>query len=321
MLHTRGEGLFYMDKIDLALNIAIKAHAGQTDRDGEAYILHPLAVGLMGKTDEERMAGFLHDVIEDSEVTAYDLIESGIPQSVVNALSLLTHDKQMPYQEYIQHIIDSANPIALRVKYNDLTHNYARGKAYPDLQEKHGKALQLVSKANDDLNRVTLYVPSKDSNFAVFAAGCFWGVQHYMSKKNGVLRTLVGYTGGKSEYPTYQDVRSHHTDHLEAVLVEYDPDIVTYEELCKLFFEIHDPGQTDGQGPDKGVQYLSGAFYRNEAEYETIKTLTEILRSKGHSVCTRIEPFTKFWVAEQYHQNYYDNTGGSPYCHFRVRKF
>lgn len=310
-----------MNKIDIALNIAIKAHAGQTDRDGEAYILHPLAVGLMGKTDEERMAGFLHDVIEDSDITASDLIESGIPQSVVNALSLLTHDKQTPYSEYIQRIIDSSNPIALRVKYNDLSHNYARGKAYPDLQEKHGKALQLVSKAIEELNRVTFYVPSSEVKYAIFAAGCFWGVQHYMAKKNGVLRTLAGYTGGKSEFPSYEDVRSHKTDHLEAVLVEYDSDVVSYKELCKLFFEIHDPGQTDGQGPDKGSQYLSGIFYTNDAEYEVIKDLSEILRSKGYAVNTRIEQFAKFWIAEKYHQDYYDNTGGSPYCHFRIRKF
>jgi peptide-methionine (S)-S-oxide reductase/peptide methionine sulfoxide reductase msrA/msrB len=91
--------------------------------------------------------------------------------------------------------------------------------------------------------------------------------------------------------------------------------------LCKLFFEIHDPAQTDGQVPDKGEQYLSGAFYTSESQHETIDKLVSILRSKGHEVNTRIEAAGKFWIAEQYHQNYYENTGGSPYCHFRTKKF
>ena len=104
-----------MNKIDIALNIAIKAHEGQTSREGEAYILHPLTVGLMGKTDEERMAGFLHDVMEDSPYTAESLLEAGIPESVVNALRILTHDKSTPYYAYVQSVIDSRNPIALRV--------------------------------------------------------------------------------------------------------------------------------------------------------------------------------------------------------------
>ena len=310
-----------MNKVETALNIAIKAHQGQTDRDGEPYILHPLQVGLMGTTDEERMAGFLHDVLEDSDITADSLLEAGIPESVVNALTLLTHAKDEPYVDYIQRIIDSHNPVALKVKFNDLTHNYERGKAYPDLQAKHGKALQLVKEAIERANRVELYVPAEGTSYAIFAAGCFWGVQHYFNKQKGVIRTFAGYTGGTTDFPTYEEVRSHHTSHLEAILVEYDSDIVSYTDLCKLFFEIHDPAQTDGQGPDIGSQYLSGAFYVDEAQHATINELTEILRNKGHEVNTRIAPATKFWIAEQMHQNYYENTGGSPYCHIRMKKF
>jgi len=310
-----------MNKIDIALNIATKAHAGQTDRDGEAYILHPLTVGLMGKTDEERMAGFLHDVIEDTEYSADDLLEAGIPESVVNALKLLTHDKSTPYYDYVQGIIDSHNPIALRVKFNDLTHNFARGKAYPDLQAKHGKALEMVKAAIDASNKVTLYNKETNAEVAIFAAGCFWGVQHYLSKQEGVLRTLVGYTGGNEAYPTYENVRKHRTSHLEAVLVEYDPEVVSYETLCKLFFEIHDPSQTDGQGPDLGSQYLSGIFYFDEKQLEVANNLISLLRSKGHEVNTQVKQAVKFWIAEQYHQDYYANTGGSPYCHIRTKKF
>ena len=310
-----------MSKIDLALEIAIKAHADALDRDGEAYILHSLAVGLMGKTDEERMAGFLHDVLEDSDYTPEKLIEAGVPDSVVNALILLTHNKNVSYTEYIQNIIDSHNPIALKVKYNDLTHNYERGKNYPDLQKKHGDALELVKAAIEEANRISLYTPTIGTEYAIFAAGCFWGVQHYFQKCKGVLKTLVGFTGGKEESPTYEDVRTHKTSHIEAVLVEYDSTVVSFKDLCKLFFEIHDPGQTDGQGPDKGEQYLSGAFYTSEKQHIAIEELASILRSKGYEVNTRIEAAGKFWIAEQYHQNYYENTGGSPYCHFRTKKF
>lgn len=310
-----------MNKIDIALQIAIKAHENQTDKDGEAYILHPLTVGLMGKTDEERMAGFLHDVLEDSDYTAEDLIDAGIPESVVNALKLLTHDKSTPYMDYVQKVIASNNPVALKVKFNDLTHNFARGKAYPKLQQKHGPALELVTKVIKEKNQVKLYTPAEGTAYAVFCAGCFWGVQHYFARQKGVLKSLVGYTGGKTESPTYEDVRTKHTGHFEAVLVEYNPEIVSYEELCKLYFEIHDPAQTDGQGPDKGTQYLSAVFYSTDEQLAVTNKLVSTLQDKGYEVNTHIAPVEKFWIAEELHQNYYENTGGSPYCHIRTRKF
>ncbi|MCQ2269035.1 MAG: peptide-methionine (S)-S-oxide reductase MsrA [Bacteroidaceae bacterium] len=310
-----------MSTVDIALKIAVAAHKGQVDRDDEAYILHPLAVGLMGKTDEERCTGFLHDVLEDTDYTVEMLEEAGIPDGVINALELLTHDKDTLYYDYVQHIIDSHNPIALRVKYNDLQHNYERGKAYPDLQEKHGKALKMIKAAIEEMNRVTPYEPKENCETAVFAAGCFWGVQHYFQRKNGVLNTYVGYIGGEEEYPTYDEVRAHHTHHIEAILVEYNPEEVSYSDLCKLFFEIHDPAQTDGQGPDKGSQYRSAVFYKDEEQLAITNELIGILREKGYEVNTLVKPATRFWIAEGYHQNYYENTGGSPYCHVRRRKF
>ena len=118
-----------MNAIDIALRIATAAHAGQLDRDGHPVILHPLTVGLMGHTDEEKIAGFLHDVVEDSDVTFDDLLREGIPTGIVNALRLLTHEKGTDYFEYVQNIIDSGNPIALQVKFNDLRHNFSRGKS------------------------------------------------------------------------------------------------------------------------------------------------------------------------------------------------
>ena len=314
-----------MSIVDIALQIASKAHEGQVDRDGEAYILHPLTVGLMGKTDEERCAGFLHDVIEDTDWTKEMLLEAGIPEDVVNALELLTHKKDTDYFDYVQNIVDSNNPIALQVKYNDLRHNYKRGKAYPDLQMKHGKALSIIKSAIDKLNEVYLYdmKPALQAGhqIAIFAAGCFWGVQHYFMRQKGVVGTLVGYTGGRKEFPTYEEVRNHRTKHVEAVLVKFNPNIITFKELCKLFFEIHDPSQTDGQGPDKGEQYRSTVFYLTEEQHRITDELISILREKGYEVNTLVRPSLPFWVAERYHQRYYENTGGSPYCHIRTKKF
>jgi len=310
-----------MNKIDIALQIATKAHAGQTDRDGNPVILHPLTVGLMGHTDEERMAGFLHDVVEDTDYTFDDLLSEGIPTGVVNALRLLTHDKGTPYYEYVQRIIDSGNPIALQVKYNDLQHNYARGKAYPDLQKKHGKALEMVKAAIEECSQIELYRPKGGVSYAVFAGGCFWGVQHQMEKLNGVQNTMVGYTGGEEEFPQYAAVRDHQTHHVEAVLVEYKPEEVSYTDLCKLFFEIHDPSRTDGVGPDIGQQYRSCIFYADEQQKREAENVIDILRTKGYEVNTLLSPLGNFWIGEEYHQRYYAKTGGEPYCHVRTRKF
>lgn len=310
-----------MNAIDLALQIIAQAHAGQTDKDGEPFVLHPLAVGMMGHTDEERVTGFLHDVVEDTAVTFDDLLAAGIPTGVVGALRLLTHNKSVPYFDYVQHIIDSGNPIALQVKYNDLRHNFARGKAYPHLQEKHGKALEMVKAAIEQCSHIELYRPDGTTSTAVFAGGCFWGVQHHFERLAGVQRTLVGYTGGEEESPSYAAVRSHATHHVEAVLVEYDAQQVSYADLCRLFYEIHDPAQTDGVGPDLGPQYRSCIFYADEQQHREAQAVTEQLRSLGHEVNTLLLPLSPFWIGEEYHQKYYAKTGGEPYCHMRVKKF
>lgn len=308
--------------IDIALQIATKAHAGQLDRDGNPVILHPITVGMMGHTDEERMAGFLHDVVEDTTCTFQDLLDAGIPVGIVNALRLLTHEKDASYDTYIQQIINSGNPIALQVKYNDLRHNYARGKAYPDLQKKHGSALEKVKAAIEACSEITLYrQPESVLATAIFAGGCFWGVQHEFEKITGVQRTLVGYTGGEEEFPSYAEVRDHATHHVEAVLVEYDPAKVSYTDLCKVFFEMHDPAQTGGVGPDIGPQYRSCIFYADQQQLAEAKSVIDILRGMGDEVNTLLLPVSNFWIGEEYHQKYYEKTGGEPYCHFRIRKF
>lgn len=312
-----------MNTIDIALRIATTAHAGQLDCDGYPAILHPLAVGLMGHTDDEKVAGFLHDVVEDSHYTFDDLLREGVPTGVVNALRLLTHEKGASYDDYLQRIIDSGNPIALQVKRNDLEHNYERGKAHPDLQAKHSKALEKVRKAIEACSKVALYQAPADPHVAVgiFACGCFWGTQHQFQKQKGVLNTQVGYTGDTEAFPSYADVRDHKTHHVEAVIVEFDPEAVTYESLCKLFFEIHDPAQTDGVGPDVGPQYRSCLFYRDEGQRQTAERVMQMLRQKGYEVNTLLLPEEPFYIGETYHQRYYEKTGGEPYCHVRTKKF
>ncbi len=103
--------------------------------------------------------------------------------------------------------------------------------------------------------------------------------------------------------------------------MEFDAEQTSFSELCKLFFEIHDPAQTDGQGPDIGDQYRSEIFYLDEKQKKEAEEVIQILRDKGYEVNTRLTPATTFWEGEEYHQHYYDKTGGEPYCHIRIKKF
>ena len=156
---------------------------------------------------------------------------------------------------------------------------------------------------------------------AIFAGGCFWGVEYYFQNAPGVLKTQVGYIGGHKENPTYKEVCSHTTGHIEAMEVTFDPTKTDFETLAKLFFEIHDPTQTNGQGGDIGEQYLSVIFYTSERQKEISEKLIGILENKGYKIATTLRPATKFWSAETYHQKYYEKTGGTPYCHSRKTRF
>lgn len=156
---------------------------------------------------------------------------------------------------------------------------------------------------------------------AIFAAGCFWGVEYYFQRAEGVTNTVVGYTGGQTENPTYEDVSYRHTGHYEAIEVTFDPAKTNYEDLAKLFFSIHDFSQEDGQGPDIGQQYLSAIFYLNDEQKRITENLMDDLRKRGYKVATHLFPATKFWPAEDYHQKYYDKTGKNPYCHIKRKIF
>lgn len=156
---------------------------------------------------------------------------------------------------------------------------------------------------------------------AIFAGGCFWGVEHMLALVPGVLDVESGYTGGRTENPTYEEVCSHRTGHAEAVRVVFDPSKVSYETLARLFFEIHDPTQSDGQGPDIGDQYRSEIFYNSPEQQAVAERLIAELRANGYDVVTRLTPATRFWPAEGYHQDYYVRKGTQPYCHSYTKRF
>jgi len=156
---------------------------------------------------------------------------------------------------------------------------------------------------------------------AIFASGCFWGTEYHLQKVPGVLSTMVGYTGGHVENPTYKQVCTDKTGHAEAVEVIYDPSKTSYEQLARLFFETHDFTQLNRQGPDVGRQYRSAVFYIDEKQRETAARLIETLKQKGFDVKTEVTQAGKFWPAEKYHQDYYKNNGKTPYCHIYRKIF
>jgi methionine-S-sulfoxide reductase len=145
---------------------------------------------------------------------------------------------------------------------------------------------------------------------AIFAAGCFWGVQYYFDQIPGVTKTTVGYTGGHTENPTYDDVCTHQTGHAEAVLVEFDPAQVSYDMLVKQFFRMHDPTQLNRQGPDVGDTYRSAIFYFDQDQRkDAIQVRNQRQKEIDRPIVTQIEPADRFYEAEAYHQKFTERTG------------
>ncbi|HEX7632999.1 MAG TPA: peptide-methionine (S)-S-oxide reductase MsrA [Candidatus Saccharimonadales bacterium] len=147
-------------------------------------------------------------------------------------------------------------------------------------------------------------------NKALFAAGCFWGVQFYFDEVPGVVATTVGYTGGHTENPTYEEVCTHTTGHAEAVLIEFDPEEVTYETLVRQFFRMHDPTQLNRQGPDVGDSYRTAIFYFDDNQKQTAEQVKKDVQPNfDKPIVTEIIKAGPFYEAEEYHQKYTQKTG------------
>lgn len=153
---------------------------------------------------------------------------------------------------------------------------------------------------------------------ATFAAGCFWGVEETFRQVKGVKTTIVGYTGGHTKNPTYEEVCADDTGHAEAVRIEFDPEAVSYGKLLEVFWSCHDPTTFNRQDPDFGSQYRSAIFYHNEKQKKTtIKSKEELEKSRKYKkpIVTELAPASTFWKAEEYHQRYLMKRGKAV-CHF-----
>lgn len=152
---------------------------------------------------------------------------------------------------------------------------------------------------------------------AYFASGCFWGTEYHFMKAPGVCATIVGYMGGHTQNPSYREVCTGTTGHVETTEVLFDTAKTSYEELIKLYYETHDFTQVGGQGPDIGSQYQSVIFYVKDEQKAVAEKYIKILTDKGYKVATELRPAenNEFWDAEDYHQQYYEKKNGTPYCH------
>lgn len=189
------------------------------------------------------------------------------------------------------------------------------GEGYTDKNTRH--CVNSISLNFEPLKFDTLAT----EEVAIFASGCFWGTEYWMKKEKGIISTTVGFIGGHKENPTYEQVCSKTTGHAEAVKVVFNPQKVSYEKLAKIFFETHDPTQINRQGPDIGDQYRSEIFYTSETQKEIAEKLISQLEKKGLKIATKVTKSSKFWEAENYHQDYYEHKGTKPYCHFYTKRF
>ena len=179
-------------------------------------------------------------------------------------------------------------------------------------KEGYGQYLALFGK-----KAAPAVIPAEKTETAVFAGGCFWGTEYAFRKIPGVLKTTVGYTGGHTPEPTYEQVCSHTTGHAEAVQVEFDPAKISYGALLEAFWAMHDPTTLNRQGPDVGDQYRSAIFYNSPEQEKEATALKEKLGRSGkfkRPIVTEIAPAQEFYEAEDYHQQYFEKRGMKPQC-------
>ncbi len=157
---------------------------------------------------------------------------------------------------------------------------------------------------------------------ATFATGCFWCTEAIFQRLKGVYKTTSGYSGGTVPNPSYEDVCTGNTGHAECLQIVYDPKVISYDELLEVFWECHDPTSLNRQGNDAGTQYRSAIFYHNEeqkARAEHYKAELDKSKAYDKPIVTEIKAYTKFYPAENYHQNYFNTHGSQPYCSFVIR--
>ena len=161
----------------------------------------------------------------------------------------------------------------------------------------------------------------KNTQEIIVAAGCFWGVEYYIKKLDGVIFAESGYCGGDEPYPDYKKVCTGTTDYLEVVRIIFDTDKTPLENVLKYFFEIHDFEQTDGQGPDIGEQYKSAVFCYTNEQRNIAENIISLLTNMGYKVATAIKDMKPYYVAEEYHLDYYNKQESVPYCHMPTKVF
>jgi len=168
-----------------------------------------------------------------------------------------------------------------------------------------------------ELNKGELKMDNKNTETAIFAGGCFWCTEAFFTDLKGVQKVVSGYIGGKTENPTYREVCEGYTGHAEAIQITFDPEQVTYEELLEIFFATHDPTTLNRQGADVGTQYRSEIFYTTEAQKASADNFIKLLTEQNifdKKIVTKISSATKFYPAEDYHQDYYALNSNQPYC-------
>lgn len=161
---------------------------------------------------------------------------------------------------------------------------------------------------------------------ATIGGGCFWCLEAVYDEMKGVKEAVSGYAGGSKDHPTYHEVGGGSTGHAEVVQIEFDPEVVSFEQILDVFWNIHDPTTLNRQGADRGTQYRSIILYHSEAQKEVAEASMKKANEKwGGNIVTELKPFEKFWIAEDYHQNYYANNPNQGYCQVvispKVKKF
>lgn len=183
------------------------------------------------------------------------------------------------------------------------------------VQKGNAEQSTAISRANDSISF------SAKKEIATFGTGCFWCSEAIFQQLKGVSKVTSGYSGGTVANPTYEQVCTKNTGHAEVVQVEFDPSIITFDELLEVFWKTHDPTTLNRQGNDVGTQYRSVIFYHNEAQKQKAEKYKADLDKSGawqNPVVTAIEPYENFYAAENYHQDYYKLNGKEPYCQYVI---